>query len=151
MKAKKNGTTANAETSIDSLNKSEELATHLRERILDLARKAGRNGLTINEAERQIGDHKGHSVSPRFSELVRQGALVRVSVDHDKATKRCRVSRWVIRYDEETGRNVTVHWLPEYAPALGEDPNDSSTLIVGTELGQDEVEDAAANGISATL
>src|SRR5580765_3340359 len=112
MKAKKNGTTANAETSIDSLNKSEELATHLRERILDLARKAGRNGLTINEAERQIGDHKGHSVSPRFSELVRQGALVRVLVDPGQRTKR---PRCVTRYDEETARDVNVHWIPEYA------------------------------------
>src|SRR5438034_81723 len=61
---------------IESLNKSQQLASRLRERILDLARKAGRKGLTINEAERQIGDHKGHSVSPRFSELLKRATLV---------------------------------------------------------------------------
>jgi hypothetical protein len=149
MKRKKNEITVNAETSIDSLKKSEELATRLRERILDLARKAGRNGLTINEAERQIGDHKGHSVSPRFSELVRQGALVRVPVDDGPSTKHCGVSRWVTRYDEETGRNVTVHWIPEFAPTSN--ASAPSTSMAETERSQDEVEDAGANGISATV
>jgi hypothetical protein len=149
MKKKKNGNTGNAETSIDSLKKSEELSTRLRERILDLARKAGRNGLTINEAERQIGDHKGHSVSPRFSELVRQGALVRVPVDHGRPTKHCGVSRWVTRYDEETGRSVTLHWIPACAPAPEKDPNSPSTSKARTERSQDEVEDAGGNGISA--
>lgn len=131
MKTKKNGITANVETSIDSLKKSEELATRLRERILDLARKAGRNGLTINEAERQIGDHKGHSVSPRFSELVRRGSLVRVLVDHGEPTKRCRISR----YDDETGRNVTVHWVPEFAPSPNntEPKNDSTRECTDSE------------------
>ena len=151
MKTKKDGTTEDVGTSIDSLKKSQELATRLRERIIDLARNAGRNGLTINEAERQIGDHKGHSVSPRFSELVRQGALVRVPVDHGLPTKPRRGSRFVTRYDEETGRSVNVHWISEYAPTPERNPNNPSTSVVETELSQDEVEDARANGISATV
>lgn len=126
MKTKRNETTEDVGTSVDSLKKSEELATHLRERILDLARRAGRYGLTINEAESEIGDHKGHSVSPRFSELVRRGALVRVPVDHGCPTKRCGGFRFMTRYDEETGRNVTVHWLPEFAPC--------DAAVVGADL-----------------
>jgi len=151
MKTKKNGIDANAETSIDSLKKSEELATRLRERILDLVRKAGRRGLTINEAERQLADHKGHSVSPRFSEILRQGVLVRVLVDHGRPIKRRGGSRFMTRYDEETSRNVNLHWTPEYVPAPDKGPHDPSTLAGGTELSHDEVEDAGANGISATL
>src|ERR1700687_324163 len=128
MKTKKKGITANVETSIDSLKKSEELATRLRERIVDLARKAGRNGLTINEAERQIGDHKGHSVSPRFSELVRRGALVRIPVAHGQLTKRRGLSRCVTRHDDETDRNVTIHWVPECAPSPDNtEPENDST------------------------
>ena len=106
------------ETNSESMKQSEELALRLRERILVLARTAGHKGLTINEAERQIEDHKGHSISPRFSELVREGSLVRVLVGHGKATKRFPrgVRRYVTRFDDDTRRNVTVHWTREFAP-----------------------------------
>lgn len=137
MKTKRNGIITNAETSIDSLKKSRELAIRLRERILDLARKAGREGLTINEAERQIGDHKGHSVSPRFSELVRQGALVRILGDYERPAGRFHrgLCRYVTRYDEETSRNVTVHWVPEFAPVpKGNESDDTPTSEAPSEF-----------------
>jgi hypothetical protein len=115
----------------ESAIKSEQLAGRLRSRIIDLARKAGRKGLTINEAERQIEDHKGHSVSPRFAELVKQGSLVRVLIDRGKPTRRflAGVPRYVKRHDEMTQRDVTVHWVPEFAPAPSGkcDPDQSAT------------------------
>jgi hypothetical protein len=106
-------------SSVESANKSEQLAERLRGRILDLVRKAGTDGLTINEAERQIEDHKGHSVSPRFSELFKQGALVRILLGRGTPTRRFPLGspRYFTRYDEETRRNVTVHWAPEFTPA----------------------------------
>ena len=106
-------------TSAESINKSERLASRLRVRIIELVRKAGKDGLTINEAERQIDDHKGQSISPRFAELVRQGVLVRVLTGRDKPTKRSPngVTRYRTRFDDETQRNVTVHWVPEFAPS----------------------------------
>jgi hypothetical protein len=111
------------ETSSESMRKSEPLALRLREQILDLARKAGSRGITINEAERQIQNHKGHSVSPRFSELVKRGGLVREFVGYGQPSKLFpkSVPRYRTRYDEETGRNVVVHWLPEFAPAEARD------------------------------
>jgi len=95
------------------------LAQRLRERIVSLARVAGPKGITINEAERQIQDHKGHSVSPRFVGLVNSGVLVRVFVGYGAPTKRFPkgAPRYRTRHDEETRRNVTIHWLPEFAPA----------------------------------
>lgn len=117
MKKKKKAIIA-SETSIESVKKSEELAYRLRGRILDLARRAGGEGLTISEAERQIEDHKGHSISPRFSQLVRTGALVRVFIGYGEPTRSSPqgVRHYVTRHDEETGRNVVVHWVPEFAP-----------------------------------
>jgi hypothetical protein len=116
-------------------NKSQQLAARLRGRILDLARTADKVGLTINEAERQIENHKGHSVSPRFAELVKQGYLVRVLVGHGPLTKRfARGSpRFFTRYDEETRRNVNVHWVPEFAPA-STDLRDASSDTTSTRL-----------------
>ena len=64
-------------TSGESLKESQQLAKRLREQNLDLAREAGSHGITINEAERRIQDHKATSVSPRFAEHVERGALVR--------------------------------------------------------------------------
>lgn len=106
-------------SSAESANKSEELASRLRGRIIALARKAGENGLTINEAEREIEDHKGHSVSPRFAELIKRGHLIRLLIGYGPSTKHFpRGSpRYFTRYDEVTRRNVTVHWAPESAPA----------------------------------
>ena len=117
MKKRKNAIIA-SETSIESFMKSEELAGRLGGRILDLARRARGEGLTINEAERQIEDHKGHSISPRFSQLVRTGALVRVFIGYGQPTRSSPqgVRRYVTRHDEETGRHVVVHWLAEFAP-----------------------------------
>jgi hypothetical protein len=102
-----------------STDKSNDLARRLRHRIIDLARKAGKIGLTINEAEAQIDDHKAHSVSPRFAELLREGLLVRVIIYRGKPTKRFRngVPRYVTRYDEVTRRAVNVHWAPDFAPS----------------------------------
>jgi hypothetical protein len=118
MKNKKCSQTGAAATSIESSDKSRKLAERLSHRIPELARRAGKKGITINEAERQISDHKSHSVSPRFSELVQNGVLVRILVDHGRPTKRFPhgVPRYLTRYDEETRRNVTIHWLPEMAP-----------------------------------
>ena len=56
-------------TSGESVIMSRELAWRLSNQIISLARAAGTLGITIAEAERQIDGHKGHSVSPRFSEL----------------------------------------------------------------------------------
>lgn len=109
---------SNPSTSHESAEAAQELAAKLRARIIDIARKAGRDGITISEAQQQISEHKTQSVSPRFAELVTRGALVRVLIDYGKPTKRFPggVPRHVTRFDTETKRNVIVHWLPEFAP-----------------------------------
>lgn len=118
LKKKNCSQTSCADTSIESRHKSKELTGRLCQRIRELARKSAANGLTINEAEKVISDHKSSSVSPRFSELVRRGDLVRVLTGYSRPTKRFPrgIARYVSRYDEETRRNVTIHWLPEFAP-----------------------------------
>jgi hypothetical protein len=105
-------------TSGASARESQETAARLRQQILDLARKAQRRGLTINEAERFISNHKGHSISPRFAELVRLGLLVRVVIGLTRPTKRFPhgAERYMTRFDQETRRNVIVHWVPGFAP-----------------------------------
>jgi hypothetical protein len=94
------------------------LAAKLRARIIALAREAAYEGLTINEAERNITEHKNHSVSPRFAELVRKGVLVRVVIGWSEPTPRFPKGRpiYQTRWDEQTRREVYVHWLPEFAP-----------------------------------
>jgi hypothetical protein len=106
-------------TSGESVKRSERLARGLRAQIVRLALAAGPRGLTINEAGWQIRNHKNNSVSPRFSELVKRGALVRVLVGYGRRTKRFPkgIPRYITRYDEETRRNVNVHWVPKFAPA----------------------------------
>jgi hypothetical protein len=134
------------DTSAESARKSGRLATRLRDRIVNLARKAGAQGLTINDAERTISDHKSQSVSPRFAELVARGALVRVPIEPGRPTKRFPfgMPRCVRRYDEQTRRKVIVHWAPEFAPAPGgeyctpdqsavEDTNSAATSM-GTQI-----------------
>jgi len=105
-------------TSIESVQESEPVATGLRARILVLTRRARHNGLTINEGERLIGDHKARSVSTRFSELVKRGDIVRVFIGYGRPTRRYPkgVPRYMTRYDDETRRNVVIHWVPEFAP-----------------------------------
>jgi hypothetical protein len=106
------------ETSHESAAQVGELAARLRGRIIALARDAGEVGITINEAERLIADHKYNGVSPRFAELVRRGDLVRELIGHGKPTKRFPdgVPHYTARWDERTERNVIVHWSPEFAP-----------------------------------
>ncbi len=132
------------DSSAESANKSQDLAVRLRRRIIDLARKAGKVGLTINQAEEQIDDHKVSSVSPRFSELVNRGALVRVVIGRDEPTKQFPngAPRHFKRYDETTHRNVIVHWTPEFAPSPEENElSDKATLVA--EDNRIQVEDAA--------
>jgi hypothetical protein len=105
-------------TSQESAVASAGLARNLRDRIKLLARRAGGRGITLSEAAEAIPDHKLTSITPRFSELVERGQLVRVRVGYGKPTKRyprgqC---RYTTRFDEQTRRNVIVHWAPEFAP-----------------------------------
>jgi hypothetical protein len=95
------------------------LAARLRARVLAIAGEAREIGITINETSAAIPEHRAHSVSPRFAELVERGHLVRVLVGHGKSTKRfpCGIPRYATRWDEQTKRNVIVHWLPEFAPS----------------------------------
>lgn len=105
-------------TSIESFERSQELAERLSDRILGLAREAGTEGLTIHEAEHRISDHRARGISPRFSELVRRRKLVRIITGYGPPTYRFPqgIPRYLTRYDEETHRSVVVHWLPEFAP-----------------------------------
>lgn len=111
-------------TSGASLKSSQSLAISLRQQILVLAQKACSAGITISEAERLIEGHKGHSISPRFAELIKCGKLVRIPLAPGHQTNRfpCGIPRFMTRYDEQSRRNVNVHWLPEFAPVCGESP-----------------------------
>ena len=112
--ARPSGLTTSGESAVES----QQTAVRLRQQITHLAQIAGERGITINEAERLIDDHKGHSISPRFSELVRSGLLVRVVIGRTRPTKRFPhgAPRYKTRFDEETRRNVIVHWAPRFAP-----------------------------------
>ncbi len=100
-----------------------DLAAKLRARLRTLARYAGRDGITIAEAIARITDHKPTSVSPRFSELVKRGELVRVLTGRGKPTKRSPegVARYATRLDAQTRKRVIIHWLPEFAPTAKND------------------------------
>jgi hypothetical protein len=102
------------ETSAESLQESEQLAARLCDRILELARRAGLRGITANEAEREIDDHKMTSVSPRFSELVKQRKLVRLFLGYRRHGSHSS-KRYFSRFDEDTRRKVTVYWASEFA------------------------------------
>lgn len=117
-------------TSAESAKESGRLATRLRDRIVDLAQKAGAKGLTINEAEAIILDHKIQSVSPRFAELIARGALVRVPIEPGRPTKRSPFGtpRYMRRYDEQTKRRVNVHWIPEFAPIAASESVDDQNM-----------------------
>jgi hypothetical protein len=103
-------------TSHESAEAVGNLAAKLRSRILALARLAGPRGITISEAAEQIPEHKNTSVSPRFSELVARGALVRSLKGYGKPTKRspAGVPQYETRFDPRTERNVIIHWLPGF-------------------------------------
>ena len=105
-------------TSGESIRQSERLVRGLCAQIVSIAWAAGPKGTTINEVGRQIQDHKEHSISPRFSELEKRGALVQVPVGRGRPTQRFPkgIPLYMTRYDEETGRNVNVYWVPEFAP-----------------------------------
>jgi len=104
----------------DEAGQVAELSAKLRARIIELARAAGRDGLTISEAAQEIPDHKNTSVSPRFSELVARGGLVRVLTGRGKPSKRAPwgIARYMTRLDPQTKRHVIIHWLPGFAPSL---------------------------------
>lgn len=129
MNAKINARTSGLTTSGESARKSQQTAVRLRQLILEFARRAEGRGLTINEAERLIEDHKGHSVSPRFAELVRVGLLVRMVIGRALPTTRFPqgAPRYVTRHDEETRRNVIVHWIPKFAPSPSADPCEATS------------------------
>lgn len=100
------------------INQDLKLAAQLRTRILALAREAGRDGITANETEQGIPEHKSHSITPRFAELIKSGTLVRVRTGTGKPTTRFPAGRplYATRFDTETKREVVIHWLPEFAP-----------------------------------
>ena len=127
-----NARTQRLTTSGESAKASQQTAARLREQILELAHAAQQEGITINEAERLIDDHKGHSISPRFAELVRLGLLVRVEIGRNLPTVKFPqgAPRYRTRYDAETRRNVIVHWSPEFAPAATEAEEESSPVGV---------------------
>jgi hypothetical protein len=126
-------------TSSKSLSKSIDLTGRLQQRILDLARKAAKAGITIGEAERQIDDHKAHSISPRFCELVKRGELRRVPDGLDRPTGRFPhgLPRYLSRCDEQTGRSVTIHWLPEFAPLPRRAPSEPDPINSTTPNSED--------------
>lgn len=99
-------------TSHESAHQIDELVEKLHAHILVLVKRAGPLGLTINEAERAITEHKNHSVSPRFSTLVEKGLLARKIIGFSARGR----PRYQKRYDPNTRRNVIVHWLPEFLP-----------------------------------
>jgi hypothetical protein len=105
-------------SSHESAGKIDNLAAKLRARVLTIASEAREHGVTISEASAAIPEHRAHSISPRFAELVESGHLVRVLVGHGKPTKRfpCGVPRYMTRWDEQTKRNVIIHWVPEFTP-----------------------------------
>jgi hypothetical protein len=117
-------------TSGESIKESQQTAVQLRQQILEFARRAQGQGLTINQAERLIENHKGHSISPRFAELVRLGRLVRIITGRSEPTTRFPqgAPRYWTRYDEETRRNVIVHWVPEFAPIAIETNKNSEAV-----------------------
>jgi hypothetical protein len=52
----------------------------LRQQVLDYVRKAGKRGVSLYEAIRDLADndyYRGSSITPRFAELVRRGLLTR--------------------------------------------------------------------------
>jgi hypothetical protein len=107
------------ETSYRSVAASAEVSGKLRALIVRLAREAGSTGITLSEAEQAIPDHKPSSITPRFTELVAVGQLVRVCIGAGKPTKQHPAGRpqFLTRYDEQTKRNVLIHWVPEFAPS----------------------------------
>ena len=97
---------------------SEELADRLCDRVIEVARAAGWRGITLSEAAELIPEHKATSITPRFKELLGRGQLVRVRVGTGEPTSRFLNGRprYVTRFDEQTRRNVLVHWAPEFEP-----------------------------------
>lgn len=142
---------SDAVTSYESAATLGELAGKLRARIVQLARAAGRHGVTLSEAAAAIPEHKPASITPRFIELIERAQLVRVRVGTGKPTKRFPAGRprYVTRFDEQTKRNVLVHWVPEVAPLPEEnEPSEQATLFAECDRIQDELEDGGSDGVS---
>ncbi len=100
------------ETSYESAQQIDALAAKLRGLIKNLAREAGYNGLSINEAAASIPEHKPWSISPRFAEMISSGDLVRVKLG---TSKKGRVI-YLKRIDTATGRPVIVNFHPAFVP-----------------------------------
>jgi hypothetical protein len=100
------------ETSYESAAQVDVLASKLRAAIVNLAREAGSVGITGNEAERLIPDHKNHSITPRFAELIARGELVRMLLGRSKKGRPI----YLKRYDTITKRDTIVNFAPEFAP-----------------------------------
>lgn len=138
-------------TSDEAAASSVELARKLRDRILQLARVARFTGITIAESVEAIPEHKPSSVTPRFSELVERGQLVRSFIGMGKPNKCFPAGRplYRTRTDGQTKKRVLIHWLPEFAPSPnGSEPGDQATLIAEDDRIQGELEHALCDGLS---
>ncbi|MGD0791816.1 MAG: hypothetical protein ABR920_08605 [Terriglobales bacterium] len=107
------------------------LAGKLRARVVQLARAVGRHGITLSEAAAAIPEHKPASITPRFIELIERGQLVRVRVGTGKPTKRFPAGqpRYMTRFDEQTKRNVLIHWVPEFGPSPEENEQSGQAAL----------------------
>ena len=87
-------------------------------RIVQLARVAGRIGITQSDAVEAMPEYKPGSITPRFVRLVRRGALIRVRIGTSKPTKHfpCGRPLYQTRVDSTTGQKVLLHWAPQFAP-----------------------------------
>lgn len=109
-------------TDLETSHEAATLIRHKRatidKRIIQLARAAGASGITQSEVVACMSEYKPGSITPRFIRLVKRGDLVRLCLGSRKVTEKFPqgVSCFRTRRDEETGRKVTVYWVPEFAP-----------------------------------
>lgn len=130
-------------TSHEAAASSVDLARKLRDRILQLAKAAAWTGITIAEGAEAIPERRASSITPRFSELVERGQLVRTFVGMGKPTKRFPAGRplYETRLDEQTRKRVLLHWLPEFAPSPEyNELRDKATLVSEGDPVRGEVE-----------
>ena len=131
--------TTDPQTSHDAAATFSKKVGSVNDRIVELARAAGKRGSTQSDIVAAMPEFKPGSITPRFARLLKKGRLVRVRVGTGKPTKHFPTGRplYMTRLDETTGHNVLVHWVPEFAPALNEDgSNNIPTLVERTELTQ---------------
>lgn len=87
--------------------------------ILQVVRSSGSHGSTQSEVVSSITDYKPGSITPRFVKLVARGKLIRIPVGKKKPTKKFPEGHvwYITRRDAETNCDVTVYWVPEFAPS----------------------------------